>query len=1356
MTQAEQVMLRYNYLMQASAQQQGDFARTSWSWANQIRLLTLNIQQLAATIGQGLIASVLPAVTALNKLFAVLQKAATAVRNFFYVLTGYEGGGSSGIVNDFASAADSVEDLGTSGSDAAGGLEDAAKAAEDLKNATLGIDELNIISPNEPTSTGGTGGPGGGGGVGGVGGTDLGLDDGLLDLGGKEPEEYISPWAEAIRKAFLAEDWEELGEVIADGLNRGLQKVYDVISWDNVGPKITAFTTAFTQTFNSLVDNFDWDLLGRTIGAGINTAVNTANLLIGEGGIDFKNIGEKISVGLRSAINEINWRNLGNAIGNGFMISWNFFDGFVTDMSKKTGAGITGWEELGNSIGKALKGVFEKIDFGTIADVFVLGFNGIFDFLKGFNAEKPFEGLGTKISTALNKIIMELDPVTAGTSISDFVTGLLGEFVIIAEQTDWSEFGRKIGELLESIDWGTILAQIGTILSEVFGGLIDGLSETTVGKVVLFIAQLALAFKGKSILNSVDELTGGIGGKFSGLSSIFGSSSKQATDAATTLETATSTSGGFLDLFGGKLKGLAGKFANSAVATGGFTALLESMNNQSKATAGNGMTALLTTLDKLKDQGEITDDQFNDMYSTLTTAQSKGIEFEDSMSYVRDSLDKAGVSSEEFEETLSNTLDDLGESSKNKAKIIGAGIADGTKEGMEEKADEVREKTEGIGGKIIKWFKDLLGIHSPSTVFEEIGRNTLLGFNNGLDGESGGTLSKISSFASDILSNIDVSDEIYGFFSNALTNIEEDYSEVPGWFGTTFTNAYDNVTSSWQFANAWFGDKWKSIKKVFDPTAQTFKTWFNNAYSGVQAIWKPVNSWFQGKWSEVKTVFNPTASTFKSWFLNAYKNVKNVWNSVNTWFQGKWTAVKNVFGDVQSFFKNGFQKAYDAVKNIWNGLGGLFKSIANNAFKPIKTLVNGVIKGVNWVLDKVGSNKRVSEWGGVKFAKGSNGIPQNTLGVVNDQKGATYKELILPPNGKPFIPKGRNVMLPLQKGTKIMPANQTKELMKSLKIPKFASGIGDFFGSAWNAVKNFTGDVFDYLTNPEDIVKIAIDKFASLTEFVEPWLSVAGGMINTVLSGIVDFIKGIFDGIVPKVEYNPSEGVEQWRQLAKYALQLEGQYTEANLDRLLMQMGTESSGNPNAINNWDINAQRGTPSKGLMQVIDPTFKSYARPGYDTDIWDPLSNILASIRYTVSRYGSLANGWKGHGYAKGIGQITMADLFGAIPKLAGGGVVMPGQLFVANERGPEIVGRYRNRTTVVNNDQVVSSVSSGVEKAVQRQNAEMTLLLRQILETNQRILAKDTSVNLDGKRTNRLLDRAKSNAGYGFRRTVTAT
>lgn len=113
-----------------------------------------------------------------------------------------------------------------------------------------------------------------------------------------------------------------------------------------------------------------------------------------------------------------------------------------------------------------------------------------------------------------------------------------------------------------------------------------------------------------------------------------------------------------------------------------------------------------------------------------------------------------------------------------------------------------------------------------------------------------------------------------------------------------------------------------------------------------------------------------------------------------------------------------------------------------------------------------------------------------------------------------------------------------------------------------------------------------------------------------------------------------SSNVTKWSSVATQALQKTGQYSHDNLLLLLHQMQTESSGNQNAINNWDINAKNGTPSKGLMQVIDPTFQAYAMNGYNKDIYDPLSNIIAAIRYTTSRYGSLSRGWRGSGYAKG--------------------------------------------------------------------------------------------------------------------------
>ncbi|MFB6985525.1 transglycosylase SLT domain-containing protein [Streptomyces sp. NPDC056178] len=68
----------------------------------------------------------------------------------------------------------------------------------------------------------------------------------------------------------------------------------------------------------------------------------------------------------------------------------------------------------------------------------------------------------------------------------------------------------------------------------------------------------------------------------------------------------------------------------------------------------------------------------------------------------------------------------------------------------------------------------------------------------------------------------------------------------------------------------------------------------------------------------------------------------------------------------------------------------------------------------------------------------------------------------------------------------------------------------------------------------------------------------------------------------------------------------------------------ESSGNPLAINNWDSNAAKGTPSKGLLQIIDPTFRAYHVPGTSMDSYDPVANITAACNYAADKYGSIDN------------------------------------------------------------------------------------------------------------------------------------
>ena len=482
--------------------------------------------------------------------------------------------------------------------------------------------------------------------------------------------------------------------------------------------------------------------------------------------------------------------------------------------------------------------------------------------------------------------------------------------------------------------------------------------------------------------------------------------------------------------------------------------------------------------------------------------------------------------------------------------------------------------------------------------------------------------------------------------------LSEKWSAFKDWMSGLWDTISEKIQEVWNGIKDFFADIWQQIYNVIEGPLKfiegTIGAVMYAIYAVIYTVWEVIKFALEKAWKWISdtasAVFVPVANFFSGIWNGIKDTATGIWNSIKDTLGEIWGSIKqnamDAFSSVWKFIKDGFN-------NLKDTLGGIVKGIANAIVKPIGGAVNGVINGVNWVLDKVGSDKQFALWEVPKFARGTGGIPKDTLGIVNDQKGSTYKEMIVPPHGKPFIPEGRDVVLPLEKGTKIMPANQTKSFLEEL--PHFASGIGEFFGGVWDTVKDFTGNVWDYITHPSKIVQIAIDKFTDLSGAFEPWISVAKGAVNTVFDSVVGFVKGIFD-TQSNVNYNPSAGVEQWRTLAIRALQMTGQYSEANLERLLYQMQTESGGNPNAINNWDINAVNGTPSKGLMQVIDPTFRAYAMPGYDKNIYDPLSNMLASIRYAVSTYGSLAAAYRGVGYEDGIGDINLSDLLPSLPML----------------------------------------------------------------------------------------------------------
>lgn len=325
----------------------------------------------------------------------MLASGLNAVGRFMSALTG----------KGFAVQAKKVwKDYGAGIKETEKGLKDAGKAAKELQSYTLGIDELNVIDPNN-----GSGGSGSGGGSG-AGATEINPSDMFETV---ETKGAIASFGKRLREAFLSEDWVGLGKILADGVNSGLKHLYAVLSWDNVGGKITAFANAFTISFNSLVDNINWDLMGRTVGTGINSLTNTVKLFVE--GIDWKNLGKSFANGLMGLVKEVDWKNLGNTIGSWFMVAFDVFYGFVSNLD---------YSAIGTAIGNGINGFFERFDGKTIA-----------------------------------------------TGINNFLYGIFDLITESASTIDWSNIGKEISDFIFKIDYAGILKKFCVAFMELFKGV---------------------------------------------------------------------------------------------------------------------------------------------------------------------------------------------------------------------------------------------------------------------------------------------------------------------------------------------------------------------------------------------------------------------------------------------------------------------------------------------------------------------------------------------------------------------------------------------------------------------------------------------------------------------------------------------------------------------------------------------------------------------------------------------------------------------------------------------------------------------------------------------------------------------
>ncbi|MED1936404.1 transglycosylase SLT domain-containing protein [Bacillus subtilis] len=438
---------------------------------------------------------------------------------------------------------------------------------------------------------------------------------------------------------------------------------------------------------------------------------------------------------------------------------------------------------------------------------------------------------------------------------------------------------------------------------------------------------------------------------------------------------------------------------------------------------------------------------------------------------------------------------------------------------------------------------------------------------------------------------------------------------------------------------------------------------------------------FRMMWDGVKQIFSSAVGMVK-------KLVSNMGSAITD----RWLYIKNKVAllafELRKKVMDRFNDLVEGAKKLPGRIGDGIKNMAHKAVSGVTSLanklagalgkgVNGVIGGVNWVLDKIGlKDKHIPEWPVPKYAHGTGGHPGGPA-ILGDGKGANAgPEMYRTPSGHVGLSPASDTLMNLPKGTQVLSAKQTRAALSG--VPAYAKGTeGNIFTKAWNGVKSVAGkvkdvalDVFDYIGHPSKLLTKVLEKMGvSAPSMSGSFGDMAKGAFKFVKDNAIGFVKDKMSSYSASFSGGGSKAVKKWVAQALSIKGLGSEYAGA-LETIAMK---ESGGNPNVVNRWDSNWKAGHPSQGLMQFIPSTFNANKEPGHG-NIKNPVDQILAAINYLNSRYG---------GILKHPGLVSMAH-GGPYRGYATGGVINSPQVAALGENGfREYVittePRYRNQS-----------------------------------------------------------------------------
>lgn len=515
LTQEEKIQAEVNGILEETRFQTGDAAKLVNTYSGEIALLGYNFQNLKVQVGNAIMPIVQAVLPGINTIIAALTKLATVFSQVTALLFGRSAQvkATNEIASSAGAAADATDKLADATSDAGAAGKQAAK---DLKGVLASFDELNILASQAESGGGGSGG------------------------GDLVPEIEIPSFEAEIEETdLLSESFSSLGEIFikvlddmlaampgfrkalldfADSFNEFNKKLYDAFKFPGVVERVELLGRELAYAFNDLVNAIDWELWGRTLGAGLNLALQFLTEFIYN--FDWVNLGKKLAAFINGLVYEVDWYDFGRLLWSQFKIALETFAGFITgldmpvlakaasdiimgffDEMKNTIARID-WNEIGKQIAEFLNNIDWIGVITSIAGALKEAVFAALELVAGFimNADPDtlliaalFFGsklLGKLISTVIAPIAKQIaDNIIK--QIADAITGGgLGSLI--------SSIGAKIAELAKPLAGiGLVIAGLVTSVTSFFSMWNDGFS---VAKEAVMLVGIALTAVGAVLL----------------------------------------------------------------------------------------------------------------------------------------------------------------------------------------------------------------------------------------------------------------------------------------------------------------------------------------------------------------------------------------------------------------------------------------------------------------------------------------------------------------------------------------------------------------------------------------------------------------------------------------------------------------------------------------------------------------------------------------------------------------------------------------------------------------------------------------------------------------------------------------